>query len=124
MSSTWSATPLQAVQRLVSWRYSAVSPEFCIARSTSTHRRTNSSGVSVSCVGDGSDDVEVGVEVGGSADEEESSLHEDSASRPQHVRAARKRFTTRTSRDQATVTPDASPNSRSRKRWTPVLWTT
>jgi hypothetical protein len=58
--------------------------------SASTHRRTNSSGVSASCVGDGSDELDVGDGLGGSADDEESSLHEDSASRPQHVRAARK----------------------------------
>ena len=64
---------------------------------TSTHRRTNSSGVSASGVGDVSlVEVEVGVGLGGSAEEDESSLHPDSASRPQHVRAARKRFTTRT----------------------------
>src|ERR1700752_225710 len=84
-------------QSLDIFRYSAVSPEFCISRSTSTHRRTNSSGVSFSSVGVGSDELLVtDVGGGGSADDEESSEQAERESRPQHARAARWRFTTRT----------------------------
>src|SRR3954447_25179552 len=93
-------------------RYSAVSPEFCISRSTSTHRRTNSSGVSGSSVVVGSTLDELAGAVGGwVAVEEPSSLQAVRESRPQQARTARKRVTTAKTlpRSQVYVRFDASP---------------
>jgi hypothetical protein len=70
-----------------------VSPEFCISRSTSTHRRTNSSGVSACGVGSAVAEPVVtdGVGRGGAADEA-SSLQADSIT-AQHDSATSRRVT-------------------------------
>src|SRR5215217_6378457 len=96
----------------------AVSPEFCMALYSPTHTRTNSSGVCLSGVGDGSavgllavgDDVAtVGVAVG-----DESPLHDVSTDMSRATDAHPTIRTTRTSRDQprARTDPRAEPHSR------------
>jgi hypothetical protein len=75
-------------------RYSVPSPVFCMCVSASTHRRTNSSGVSRSGVGVDVGAEEVGTEGVGPAVEEASPLQPDTHSDAMHDSTSNRRVTT------------------------------
>jgi hypothetical protein len=112
---------MHAWQVLLIERYSAVSPEFSMARSASIQRCKNCSGLSASSVGDevGAEGAEV-VGVGGSAVDDESS--EQAVRTRAHARAASRRFTTSHLPSRADVVNDATEKSPTRKCRPPALW--
>ena len=92
--------------------------------SASTHRRTNSSGVSGTSVGDGAGEEDVGVGDGGSADDEDESLQPESHSDTRQHRAMSRRGTTSNPpeievTDGGTLAePAPSDRASSRRLWT------